>query len=236
MADPTVVLVHGLGGGAWGWGPMGKELDARGVAHVAVDLPSVGVGVDPTADMHADAEFVRSVLKEIDGPIVLCGNSYGGAVITEASAGQPNVARLVYLTAFMPDADDDLTAFMPGNCTPEFLAGALFREDGLVDYDPAVAKQTIFQECSAEVADWAIPMLRPTAMGAPGTPRVLGVGWHDIPSTYIVCTQDRAIQPEAQRRWAAERATDTVELPADHAPMLSYPAETAAIVTRLAST
>jgi pimeloyl-ACP methyl ester carboxylesterase len=235
MAPSTVVLVHGLGGGAWGWGPMGKELDARGVAHVAVDLPSVGVGVDPTADMHADAEFVRSLLNEIDGPIVLCGNSYGGAVITEASAGQPNVARLVYLTAFMPDADDDLTSFMPGNSTPEFLAGAVFRDDGLVDYDPALAKQTVFQECSAEVADWAATMLRPTAMGAVGSPRVLGVGWHDIPSTYIVCTEDHAIQPDAQRRWAAERATDSVELPADHAPMLSYPAETAAILARLAS-
>lgn len=236
MATSTVVLVHGLGGGAWGWAPMGKELDTLGVPHVALDLPSVGVDADPTADMHADAVFVRSVLNEIDGPVVLCGNSYGGVVITEASAGQSNVARLVYMTAFMPDADDDLTAFMPGNCTPEFLSGTQFRDDGLVDYDPALAKRTVFQECSAEVADWAVTMLRPTAMGSVGSPRVLGVGWHDIPSTFVVCNEDHAIQPEAQRRWAAERATDSVEIPADHAPMLSYPAETAAILARLANT
>src|SRR5579871_5973595 len=81
---PTVVLVHGALGGAWIWELVGKELDARGIAHVQVDLPSVGVDVDPTSDMHGDAAHVRAVIDGLSGPVVLCGNSYGGVVITRS--------------------------------------------------------------------------------------------------------------------------------------------------------
>src|SRR4051794_41096393 len=99
----TVVLVHGAGGGAWMWEPLVKELDARDIEHVEVDLPTSDQSREPTMNFHDDADHVRSVLDEVDGPIVLVGNSYGGVVITEASAEHPNVVRLVYLAAFMPD-------------------------------------------------------------------------------------------------------------------------------------
>src|SRR5690348_7403276 len=116
--ESTIVLVHGAMCGAWVWEPLGRELDARGIAHVEMDLPRVRTGVDPKADLHVDAAYVRGLLDEANGPVVLCGNSYGGVVITEASGGHPNVARLVYLAAFMPDADDELASFLTSSCTP----------------------------------------------------------------------------------------------------------------------
>jgi pimeloyl-ACP methyl ester carboxylesterase len=232
----TVVLVHGAGAGAWMWEPLGAELDGRGITHVEVDLPTVGIGVDPGLDVHADATYVRAVLDRLDGPVVLCGNSYGGVVITEASAGQPRVKRLVYLAAFMPDAGDELATFLTTNCTPEFVAGAEFGDDGLIRFDPELSKKFAFQQAPPEVATWAADRLRPMAMGFAGAPTVTAVGWRTIPSTYVVCSEDHSILPEAQRRWAAERATDSVEVPFDHCPQLSHPGEIADLLAPLART
>src|SRR5580700_9811782 len=152
----TVVLVHGAGAGAWMWGPLTEELDALGIPHVAVDLPTCGVDVDPKTDVHADAAHVRAVLEQVDGPVVLCGNSYGGLVITEASAEHPAVVRLVYLAAFMPDADDEMIAFVTDSSTPEFRSGTIFGDDSLVRFDLEVVKKLAFQQSRAEVASWAV--------------------------------------------------------------------------------
>jgi pimeloyl-ACP methyl ester carboxylesterase len=232
----TIVLVHGAGAGAWMWEPLGVELDTRGIEHVAVDLPTVGVDVDPALDSHADAAYVRGALDRIDGPVVLCGNSYGGLVITEASAGHSKVTRLVYLAAFMPDGDDELITFLTSNCSPESMTGATFGDDGLLRSDPELTKKLAFQQAPAEVASWAADRLLPMAMGGGGNPTVTGVGWRSIPSTYVVCSEDHSIRPEAQRRWAAERATDSIELPFDHCPHLSHPGEIADLLAQLATT
>jgi pimeloyl-ACP methyl ester carboxylesterase len=229
------MLVHGAGGGAWCWEPLLEELDARSVAHVEVDLPTMDEGGEPTADFHTDAAHVRAVLDGIEGPVVLCGNSYGGVVITEASAGNPRVARLVYLAAFMPDADEEVLATLMTNATPEFIAGMTLTADGRGGMDPEVAKKVVFQQASPESADWAVSRMRTMSMGAGGSPVLHGVGWRDIPSTYIVCSEDRSIEPAAQRRWATERATEAVEVPFDHCPQVSHPAQVADILAALAT-
>ena len=232
----TVVLVHGALCGAWIWEPLGKELDTRDIAHVEVDLPSVGFGVDPTNDAHGDAAHLRQVLNSIDAPIVVCGNSYGGVVITEAAAGHQRVAHLVYLAAFMPDADDDLASFLPGNCTPEMTSIAVPTDDGLIAADPEALTKVASQQASAELGEWAAARFRPmaaAAIGASGS--VTGVAWREIPSTCVVCTEDRAIEPESQRRWAKERASYTIEVPFDHGPQVSHPAEIADILAKIVS-
>lgn len=83
MSDATVVLVHGAWCGAWIFEKLMAALHARGVASVAMDLPTC-TNMDASADVHTDAEAVRSVLATIDGPVVLVGSSYGGVVITAA--------------------------------------------------------------------------------------------------------------------------------------------------------
>jgi len=230
----TVVLVHGAGGGPWIWEAVGKELDALGVEHLEVDLPTMDENRDPSANFHTDAAHVRAVIDGVEGPVVLCGNSYGGVVITEASAGHPRVKRLVYLAAAMPDAGEEVMADLVSSCTPEFIAGLVFGADGRGGIDAEVVKKVAFQQALPEVADWAGAHLRPMAMGSGGSPTLEGVGWHSIQSTYVVCSEDRSIRPEVQRRWAGSRASETIEVPFDHCPPLSHPKEVAEILARSA--
>jgi pimeloyl-ACP methyl ester carboxylesterase len=233
LESPTVVLVHGAGGGAWVWEPLAKELNARGIQPVEVDLPTSDQSREPTLTFHDDADCVRSVLDHVDGPVVLVGNSYGGVVITEASADHPNVARLVYLAAFMPDGDEEAMTFCMANTTPEFFAGVTLTSDGRGGLDSKVAAKIGFQQSTPDLAEWAVSKLQPMAMGRGGSPTLLGVGWRNVPSTYVVCGEDRCIRPEAQREWAAERATESIELPYDHCPMVSHPAEIADLLARI---
>jgi pimeloyl-ACP methyl ester carboxylesterase len=232
----TVVLVHGAGAGSWMWDAVRAELEARGVPSVAVDLPTVGEGVDPALDAHADAAYLRGVLDSVGTGIVLCGNSYGGVVITEAAAGHAGVAHLVYVAAFMPDGDDDLVSFMVDNSSPEFLGGVVVRDDGLVEFDPSLVIRLAFQQAPGPVADAAAGRLRPMAMAGPSPSTVTGVSWRGIPSTYVVCGEDRSIKPESQRRWARQRASESVDLPYDHCPELSHPVEVAELLSKLATT
>lgn len=98
MSNPTIVLVHGFWGGAAHWGKVILELKARGYDKIqAVELPLTSL-----AD---DAERTRKMVNQIDGPVLLVGHSYGGAVITEAG-DLPNVNGLVYIAAFAPDAGE----------------------------------------------------------------------------------------------------------------------------------
>ena len=233
--SPTVVLVPGAGAGAWAWEAVQSTLDARGVGHLAVDLPTVGEDADPAADVHTDATFVRGVLDGMTGPVVLCGNSYGGAVITEASAGHPRVARLVYVAAFMPDHDDELASFMTENSAPEFLGAVTVRHDGLVELDRAMVAARAFPQSPPDMAARAAGRTQPMALGISTPPTVTGVGWHDIPSTYVVCGADLLIDPDAQRAWAETRATDRVEFPFDHCPQLSHPVEIAEVLAQAAA-
>ena len=101
----TLVLVHGAWHGAWAWQPLERELQRRGVATAAVELPTVG---DATADLPADVAVLRDAVAAVDGPVVLVGHSYGGVVVTEAATGLDQVQSLVYVTAFAPDAGESL--------------------------------------------------------------------------------------------------------------------------------
>jgi pimeloyl-ACP methyl ester carboxylesterase len=232
--DVTVVLVHGANCGAWVWKTVGSELDSRGIAHVEMDLPSVSPHVDSSVDVHTDAQYLREVLDGCDGPVVLCGNSYGGVVITEASAGHPLVRHLVYLAAFMPDADDEIISWAFGHLDPD-PPPVVQREDGLIEVDPHRGKELLLQQSAPEVSDWAMSQLRPMSLGSGSSPTITGVGWREIPSTCIVCSEDLLIRPDSQRQWARERATESVEVPFDHLAPLSHPAEVAEILGRIAS-
>jgi pimeloyl-ACP methyl ester carboxylesterase len=229
--EATLVLVHGANGGAWYWDLMGPELDARSVQWVAVDLPSVGDGVDPATDCHVDAAYVRAVVDGVAGPVVLCGSSYGGVVITEASADHDSVGHLVYLAAFMPDADDEIPAELFAHCSPALVESAAFDEAGRLLVDPSRVGELYIPHASPEVASWAGSQMRPMAFG--GSTRLTGVGWQQTPSTYVVCTEDPALLPASQRSWAQGRATTLIEVPFDHLPEISHPEQTAELLANI---
>ncbi len=223
----TVVLVHGAFHGAWCWEPVRSTLDERGVANLAPDLPLSGLDVD--------AKTVRAVLDAVDGPVVLCGHSYGGMVISQAASGRDDVARLVYLCAVQVADDDEMATVM----RPTPLMDHLQHDaDGGMSVDPAFAAECFYHDCDPAVAAAAVAQLRPmvAGVGPSSSPdaEVLAPAWSDITSTYVVCTDDRTLHPDTQREMA-RHATDVVEWDTSHSPMLSRPALVADLLAGLAT-
>src|SRR5215470_10694293 len=106
-ATPTIVLVHGAFADGSSWNGVIQLLQQQGYTVVAPANPLRGLA--------ADSAYLSSVLAQIDGPVLLVGHSYGGAVITDAAAGAGNVSGLVYVAAFSPDADERLGDIAAGS-------------------------------------------------------------------------------------------------------------------------
>ena len=220
-----VVFVHGalVFDGAWWWRRMVEPLAALGLGSRAVELPSCPVSPgafgEPPEDMYDDADAVRAVLDEEGEPVVLVGHSYSGMVITDAAAGQENVKHLVYMTSVMPERDETL-ASLGGSREPGPWMDPR-PEDGTMGVKAGLMPDAFMQDCDEATVAEALRRLTRQPMVVFGqTPR--GVAWREKPSTYVVCAEDRATPPEAQREYA-RRADRVVELPTGHHPMLSRP-------------
>jgi pimeloyl-ACP methyl ester carboxylesterase len=235
----TVVLVHGAWHGAWCWSKVVPLVEAAGVAVVAVDLPGHGDRPGPPGDLYQAAAHVREVLDGIEGPLVVCGHSYGGAVITEATADRAGVVQLVYLAALMPDVGESVGTTMPdaviGDGAVSALGGDTItrHEDGTMTVEPGAAVPALYGDCSTEDVEFALARLCPQSAASFGQ-SLTGAGWRDIPATYVVCTEDRAIVAGFQRAMATARATTVVELRASHSPFFSQPEAVADLLVELA--
>jgi pimeloyl-ACP methyl ester carboxylesterase len=231
----TVVLVHGGFLGAWVWADVVAALDAQGIRAVALDLPSVAAeGGGDVGDFYADAEAVRRVLDGAGPPVLLCGHSAAGAVITEAAAGpHPAVRRLVYVAAAIPDAGDSLASIMAdaaGGTEERPDAGAepvVVRADGLGELRAEQAEAALFHDCDPARAKAAVERLRPMNM-ATGTQPLTGAAWRELPATLVRGTLDR--MPEAIAPAFFEHDPEIVEIPAGHCPSWSRPELTAEIL------
>jgi pimeloyl-ACP methyl ester carboxylesterase len=227
-----VVLVHGAWHGTWCWDAVVDDFARRGIDVVAVDLPSVTRADASLAD---DADHVRAALDEGSGPALLVGHSYGGAVVTDAGV-HPDVAHVVYLTAFALDAGESVVQnAVPGGeemTLPEGLDVDV--DDGTVRVKPERATEFFFHDCAPPVAADATARLRPQSLAAmSGVPRA--VAWRERPTTYIVCTDDRGVPVALQQNFATRCGAAVVELPRSHSPFLSAPAELTEVLAHLAS-
>jgi len=207
--------------GAWWLHRMVGPLAALGLGSRAVELPScvapTGASGEARADMYADADAVRAALDEEDEPLVLVGHSYGGMLITDAAAGRESVEHLVYVTSVMPEAGETMADFggEPGPWMDPDPDG------GTMGVKAELVPDAFMQDCDEEAVAGALERLtrQPLAVFAQA-PRA--VAWREKPSTYVVCAEDRATPPEAQRAFA-RRAGRVAELPTGHHPMLSHP-------------
>jgi pimeloyl-ACP methyl ester carboxylesterase len=231
-----VVFVHGalVFDGAWWWHRMVGPLAALGMDTRAVELPScVAPPVPPVGalgDMRADADAVRAALDEEDGPVVLVGHSYGGMVITDAAAGREEVRHLVYVTSVMPDLGETMADF-GGEPGPWMHPDP---DGGTMGVKAELVPAAFMQDCDGEVVAGALGRLTRQPLAVFGqAPR--GVAWREKPSTYVVCAEDRATAPEAQRGFA-RRADRVVEVPTGHHPMLSKPEVLAREISEVAAT
>lgn len=231
----TVVLVHGAWHGAWCWEQVLPLLDAASVPVIAVDLPTVS---HPNATMHDDADYVRGALDAITGDVVLVGHSYGGVVITEAGV-HPNVSHLVYLASFALEVGESAQQnAVEGGADGGALADAIDiatvpTGETVLTIKPEGAVGAFYHDCTPEVASAAVERLRPQPIASLAEP-VHAAAWHDKPSTYVVCTEDRAV-PAALQRGIAQRATTTIEWATSHSPFASRPELVADLLIDLSS-
>ncbi|MFI2608484.1 alpha/beta fold hydrolase [Kitasatospora sp. NPDC018619] len=218
---PTVVLVHGAFADASGWDDVAERLLDDGCPVVAPPNELRGLS--------GDAADVASVLKSISGPIVLAGHSYGGAVITQAAAGNRNVRALVYVSAFMPDVGESpagLSTRFAGSDLATALNPVPYTDRGGSGTDLYVQNGKFHSVFAAD-----LPESRTRLMAAEQRPvtqagfaeKATAAAWHDIPSWVVVSRQDRAIAPDLERFEAKRANAHTVEVDSSHVSMMSHP-------------
>jgi pimeloyl-ACP methyl ester carboxylesterase len=234
---PTVVFVHGAFADASGFAASIQDLQRRGFP--------VYAPANPLRGLQADSDYLKSFLSTITGPVVLVGHSYGGAVITNAATGNPNVTALVYIAAFALDQGETggaavalgggtslllpniVTRPYPGAPVIDFPNPGDRDQDGYIN--PATFREVFAADVPAATAAVMAASQRPGTLSSLGAPS--GVpAWRTIPSWYMVAKQDRAIPPEAERAMAARAKARTVEVDSSHVAMISHPREVTALI------
>jgi pimeloyl-ACP methyl ester carboxylesterase len=201
-------------------------LDAAGVASVSLDLPGHGASTEPLSDFAGDVAALRAAIDDIDSPdVVLCAHSYGGAVATQAAFANRQVRHLVYIAAFPLAPGESVMNAAANEVGPEQartdLATAIRRDGEVLTLDRDLAIPIFYGDCPPAIADEAADRLGPQSLAEMhGT--ATNAAWNDIPSTYVVCAQDRVVAPVHQRVMA-RRCTETREWPTAHSPQLSRP-------------
>jgi len=216
-----VVLVHGAFHGAWCWSKVVDGLAAEGIATIAIDLPKFDASGETSLGLQRDAKAVREVLEKCSSRIVLCGHSYGGAVITEAVTAETPVSHLVYLAALVPDIGEGLSDCMPNLADAPIVRAMMPGEGDSLLIDPKKAHEIFYNDCEPELASWATAQLRPQAAGCL-VEQTTRAAWHDVDSTYVLCENDLALSREIQEPMA-KRCTRVTRWPTSHSPMLSRP-------------
>jgi pimeloyl-ACP methyl ester carboxylesterase len=219
VSEATYILVHGGWSGAWSWRDVGKELSRRELPWTALDLPSSTRGAHPNTYLADDAQEVIDVAK-LDGPVVLVGHSYGGAVITQAADQIPNLARLVYISGLVPALGQSASEAKAEVDLMTRLDDAIERDGDFLVLNPVLAHAALYQDCKEKVAAWAVSQLTPQTLASFRSPRTAFDV--DVPSRYILCTDDNALDPTLQKVMS-DRCTEVVTLESDHSPFLSRP-------------
>jgi pimeloyl-ACP methyl ester carboxylesterase len=220
----NIVLVHGGFVDGAGWEGVYKMLKKDGY--------NVSIVQNPTISLQDDVAATKRILATQDAPAVLVGHSYGGAVITEAG-NDPNVAALVYITAFAPDKGESVASLIkdppPGAPVPPILPP----QDGYLFLDkakfPASFAADVDAEKAAFMADSQVPWGVDALSGTISEP-----AWKIKPSWYLVVTEDKMIPPDAQRAMSKRAGSVVVEVQGSHAIYVSQPEVVAALIEQAA--
>jgi pimeloyl-ACP methyl ester carboxylesterase len=217
---PTVVLVHGGFVDGSGW---------QGVyEHLKKDGRTVAVVQNPTISLEGDVAATNLILDAQDGPVILVGHSYGGAVITEAGT-HPSVAALVYIAAFVPDKGESVNTLIAGFPTDGPQPPILPPRDGFLFLDREKFHASFAGDVSAEEAAFMADSQVPWGVDALGG-TISEAAWQSKPSWYLVTTEDRMIPPSAQREMSSRAGSTVIEVAGSHAIYVSKPGAVAELI------
>jgi pimeloyl-ACP methyl ester carboxylesterase len=230
----TFALVHGAWHGAWCWERLTPLLQRAGHDVVAPDLPCDD-GAATTFDPYADV--ICAALDECEDDIVVVAHSLAGAIGPLVAARRP-VRHLVYLCAAVPVPGRSFynqRREQPDMANPDWDKGLSEPDEQLrlkwVDLD--MARQLFYDDCDEQTVTAAFDRLRPQSAHIFAAPFSL-TKLPSVGCTYVVCTEDRLLNPEYQRRTARDIGANLVELPGSHSPFLSRPQAVADILLRVA--
>lgn len=217
---PTVILVHGAWSDGSSWSKVIPKLQERGIKVVAVQ--------NPLTSLSDDVATTKRAIDAIEGPIVLVGHSYGGAVVTEAG-NSDKVKALVYIAAFAPEKGQsvlDLGTHLPPSpgvvgLTPDKL--------GFYHLTLESIKKNLAPDLSSTQARVLAATQGPTSIKV-FNEKVSACAWKDKANFYLVATEDRMIQPDLEREFAKSMKATTVEVPSSHVALLSHPDEVAKFI------
>jgi pimeloyl-ACP methyl ester carboxylesterase len=220
----NVVLVHGGFVDGSGWEGVYRALTKSG--------HSVTVVQNPTISLADDVAVTRRAIAAQDGPVILVGHSYGGAVVTEAG-NDPKVAAVVYIAAFAPDAGESVASLIkdppPGAPVPPILPP----QDGFLFLDRSKFQASFAADVEGStakfMADSQVPWGLDALSGAITQP-----AWRSKPSWYLVATHDRMIPPDAQRAMSKRAGSTVVEVEGSHAVYVSQPQAVASLIATAA--
>ncbi len=220
---PTIVLVHGAFADASSWNGVAELLQQKGYTVVAPANPLRGIS--------ADSAYIASVLDQIDGPVLLVGHSYGGAVNSNAATDASNVIGLVYVAAFAPDEGEKLIEVENGS-KDSILDSALVPlqyptgQDGETAVEFAINPELFHESFAADLSEEEAALMAATqrpaaelAFSEPSGPPA----WKTLPSWTVVATGDKAAGADVIRSMAERAGADIVEVAGSHVIMISQP-------------
>ena len=227
-APATAVFVHGGWHDGWSWHLVRALLDQRGVPSVALDLPMT--------TLDADAAVLRAALDGLGGDAVVVAHSWGGNVATLGASGAPNVRHLIYLAAVLTEAGHPTLAPSAVPKGRETMRSKVVIDAGATtEIDRAASLEVFYPDVEPSLARQAAARLRPFQKAGYAVIETDAVAaWRMIPTTYVVCTEDRMIHPDTQRDMAAAAGAEVIEWASSHSPFLSHPGLVADLVARWA--
>jgi pimeloyl-ACP methyl ester carboxylesterase len=221
------LLIHGAWHGAWCWEGVAADLREAGHEVDAIDLPGHGDDTTPHEEVTLDlyAQRVAEALGDDGEQVLLVGHSMGGMVVTQAAELRPErIAKLVYVTAFLPKDGESLQylAALPENPNDIVVPNCdIVPPDAILPEQ--AARNAFYHRCSEQDTKMAVSRLNPQPLPPLATPvSVTADRAGSIERHYVACTDDQAIPIALQRRMIDESPCATVaEIDADHSPFLS---------------
>jgi pimeloyl-ACP methyl ester carboxylesterase len=224
-AVKNVVLVHGAWADGSSWSKIIPLLQAEGLHVAAVQ--------NPLSSIADDVASTNRLVNAQDGPVLLVGHSYGGAVITEAG-NNAKVAGLVYVAAFAPDAGETLSD-LAKRFPPVPAFGEINPiEDGFLLLSPKGVAENFARDLSPEEQNIVAATQGATQGSILATP-IKTAAWHTKPSWFVIAANDRTISPDQERSTAARMNAKTLTLATSHVPMLSQPQAVADFIAEAAA-